>query len=163
MALACGVSTSVTSDLNSSIIASETSPPFSLARAFCSEPRWSMAAAAMTPRPSATAFMPASLPGVIFILRLLVSLRDGRPIAMQWTARTRFYHRESEVLHRRPPRARSHERRDVELASRRLPPLPAARRVVGYRGVNSVQQSSSGMIDVSYVPIRCASSVISSL
>ena len=39
MALAWGVNTSVTSDLNSSIIASVTSPPFSLASDFCKEPR----------------------------------------------------------------------------------------------------------------------------
>ncbi len=71
MALACGVSTSVTSVLNSSIMASATSPPFSLASDFCSEPRWSMAAAAITPRSFDTAFIPASLPGVIFMSRLL--------------------------------------------------------------------------------------------
>src|SRR5271155_3995246 len=67
MALAWGVKTSVTSVLNSSIMASLTSPPFSLARDFCSEPRWSIAAAAITPRSFDTAFRPASLPGVSFI------------------------------------------------------------------------------------------------
>src|ERR1035438_7456420 len=63
MALACGVRTSLTSVLNSSIMASETAEPFSLARDFCSEPRWSMAAAAITPCAFETAFIPASLPG----------------------------------------------------------------------------------------------------
>src|SRR5216684_7344414 len=67
MALAWGVSTSVTSDLNSSIMASPTSPPFSLASDFCSDPRWSMAAAAMTPRSFETLLSPASFPAVIFI------------------------------------------------------------------------------------------------
>src|SRR5580698_9137584 len=71
MAVACGVRTSVTKDLNSSIMASVTSPPFSLARDFCREPRWSMAAAAMTPRSFETAFRPASLPGVSFMRILL--------------------------------------------------------------------------------------------
>src|SRR5436309_15741258 len=67
MALACGVRTSVTSDLNSSIMASVMSPPFSLARDFCREPRWSIAAAAITPRLSDTRCNPASFPGVSFI------------------------------------------------------------------------------------------------
>src|ERR1700686_3219079 len=67
MAEACGVRTSVTSDLNSSIMASLTSPAFSLASDFCREPRWSMAAAAMMPRSFETLLRPASLPGVIFI------------------------------------------------------------------------------------------------
>src|SRR5277367_2470305 len=76
MALACGVRTSVTSVLNSSIIESETDEPFSLARDFCSEPRWSMAAAAMTPRSFDTAFIPASLPGVSFIHPPVRSMRQ---------------------------------------------------------------------------------------
>ena len=42
-----------------------------LAIDFCSEPRWSMAAAAMTPRVFDTAFSPASFPGVKVIRRLL--------------------------------------------------------------------------------------------
>src|ERR1700704_6132115 len=67
MALAWGVSTSVTSVLNSSIIASVTSPPFSLASDFCNEPRWSMAAAAITPRSFDTALSPFSFPGVSFM------------------------------------------------------------------------------------------------
>src|SRR5579864_1444516 len=67
MAEACGVRTSLTRVLNSSIMASVTSPPFSLARDFCSEPRWSMAAAAMTPRSVETLFRPANFPGVSFI------------------------------------------------------------------------------------------------
>src|SRR4029077_19942657 len=71
MALACGVRTYATIDLNSSSICALTSDPFSLASAFCSDPRWSMAAAAITPRPSDTAFIPASFPGVSFILVLL--------------------------------------------------------------------------------------------
>ncbi len=41
--------------------------PRSLASDFWSDPRWSMAAAAMTPRWSETAFRPASFPGVSFI------------------------------------------------------------------------------------------------
>jgi hypothetical protein len=45
---------------------SPTAPPRSFASAFCSDPRWSIAAAAMTPRPSETAFIPESFPGVIF-------------------------------------------------------------------------------------------------
>src|ERR1051326_2048340 len=72
MALAWGVRTSVTMALNSSIIGRVTSLPFSLASAFFSEPRWSMAAAAITPRSFDTAFMPASLPGVMFIQILRV-------------------------------------------------------------------------------------------
>src|SRR6185312_17007618 len=71
MALACGVRTSVTIDLNSSSIDVLTSAPFSLANAFCSDPRWSMAAAAMTPRLSETAFIPANFPGVSFTVVLL--------------------------------------------------------------------------------------------
>src|SRR5215204_2920996 len=67
IALACCVSTSVTWILKSSMSWSVTSPPRSFASDFFREPRWSIAAAAMTPRASATAFMPASLPGVIFI------------------------------------------------------------------------------------------------
>src|SRR5579862_7628446 len=67
MAVACGVRTSVTSVLNSSIMASVTSPPFSFAKDFCSEPRWSIAAAAMTPRSFETFLRPASLPGVSFM------------------------------------------------------------------------------------------------
>ncbi len=75
--VACGVRTSVTSDLNSSIIASVISPPFSLASDFCSEPRWSMAAAAITPRLSFETFLsPASLPGVSFMRFLLERMRD---------------------------------------------------------------------------------------
>ena len=51
----------------------------------------------------------------------------------------------------------------------RQPGLGALRRrsslafVAGCRGVNSVQQSWSGMIEIGYVPSRCASAVISSL
>jgi hypothetical protein len=60
-----------TSDLNSSIKASLTSPPFSLAKAFCKDPRWSMAAAAMTPRSVDTLLRPASFPGASFIGFLL--------------------------------------------------------------------------------------------
>src|SRR3954468_15999864 len=71
MALACGVKTSVTIDLNSSSIDELTSAPFSLANAFCNDPRWSMAAAAITPRLSETAFIPASFPGVSFTVVLL--------------------------------------------------------------------------------------------
>src|SRR5262249_51605093 len=67
MALACFVRTSVTSSLNSSMSRSLMSPPFSLPNDFFSEPRWSIAAAAITPRLSETAFMPAILPGVNFI------------------------------------------------------------------------------------------------
>ena len=43
------------------------SMPFSLAMALLSEPRWSMAAAAITPRESDTAFMPFCFPGVSFM------------------------------------------------------------------------------------------------
>src|SRR6266513_719824 len=67
IALACGVRTSVTSDLNSSIMALLTSLPFSLARDFCSDPRWSIAAAAITPRSLETRLSPFNLPGVSFI------------------------------------------------------------------------------------------------
>src|ERR1700722_17220711 len=76
MAEACGVRTSVTRILNSSIMASVISPPFSLASDFCREPRWSMAAAAMTPRSFETFLRPASLPGVSF-MRFLLS-RGGK-------------------------------------------------------------------------------------
>src|SRR5581483_2711546 len=67
IALAWGVRTSVTRDLNSSISLSPTAEPFSFASDFCSEPRWSMAAAAITPRLSDTRCKPASFPGVNFI------------------------------------------------------------------------------------------------
>src|SRR5215831_12180066 len=68
MALACGVSTRVTMVLNSSIMEALISLPFSLAKAFCSDPRWSIAAAAITPRSFETAFMPANFPGVSFMV-----------------------------------------------------------------------------------------------
>src|SRR5579859_211034 len=68
IALAWGVSTSLTIALNSSIMAELISAPFSLASDFCSDPRWSMAAAAITPRWLETAFIPASFPGVRFIV-----------------------------------------------------------------------------------------------
>src|ERR1700733_12810390 len=74
MAVACGVKTSLTRDLNSSIIWSVTSPPFSLASDFCREPRWSIAAAAITPRSLDTFLSPASLPGVSF-MRVLLGVR----------------------------------------------------------------------------------------
>jgi hypothetical protein len=48
-------------------MASLISPPFSLAKDFCNDPRWSMAAAAITPRLSDTRCRPASFPGVSFI------------------------------------------------------------------------------------------------
>src|SRR5687768_11072067 len=86
IALACCVSTSVTRILNSSISWSPTLPPRSLASAFFSDPRWSIAAAAITPRSLETAFMPASLPGVIFTSP---------------SNRGSFYYRELEVLHDR--------------------------------------------------------------
>jgi len=66
---------------------SPTSPPFSLASDFCSDPRWSMAAAAMTPRESDTAFMPASLPGVIFTG---ISCAGGAAAALIVTDRRRM-------------------------------------------------------------------------
>src|SRR5690348_14197875 len=71
MAVACGVRTSLTSVLNSSIMASLPSPPYSLARDICREPRWSMAAAAMMPRSLETFLRPASLPAVSFMRILL--------------------------------------------------------------------------------------------
>ena len=58
-----------TAVLNSDIICgviAEVSTPFSLAKDFCSDPRWSIAAAAMTPFESATALIPFNLPAVIF-------------------------------------------------------------------------------------------------
>jgi hypothetical protein len=48
-------------------VVGEASPPRSLASDFCSEPRWSMAAAAITPRASETDLRPASFPGVSFM------------------------------------------------------------------------------------------------
>jgi len=60
--------------LNSSSIFAETSflsIPLSLAMALFKEPRWSMAAAAITPLASETAFMPFCFPGVIFIMSAL--------------------------------------------------------------------------------------------
>src|SRR5262245_58984285 len=103
MALACGVSTSVTSDLNSSISRSPISPPFSFASAFCSDPRWSMAAAAMTPRLSDTAFIPVSLPAVNFTSILLRTKRS-------------FYYRKDKVLYRRRRHSGLYEAVDVEHA-----------------------------------------------
>jgi hypothetical protein len=44
--------------------------PFSFARDFFSDPRWSMAAAAITLRELETALSPASFPGVIFMVLL---------------------------------------------------------------------------------------------
>src|ERR1035441_9696068 len=76
MAVACGVRTSLTRILNSSIMASVISPPFSLASDFCREPRWSMAAAAMMPRSFETFLRPASLPGVSFMRILLNTNED---------------------------------------------------------------------------------------
>ncbi len=62
-----GVSTSVTSVLKTSRSCAVGGAAARLAEDFCSEPRWSMAAAAMTPRASETAFRPASFPGVSFM------------------------------------------------------------------------------------------------
>src|ERR1017187_3520078 len=70
MAVACGVKTRETASLNSAIISIVTaflSMPLSLAIALISEPRWSIAAAAITPRESETASMPLRFPGVSFI------------------------------------------------------------------------------------------------
>ncbi len=70
MALACGVRMRLTASLNSAIICGVTaflSTPFSLAMALINDPRWSMAAAAITPRESATALRPFCFPGLIFI------------------------------------------------------------------------------------------------
>src|SRR6266849_2921329 len=66
MAEAWRVRTSVTRVLNSSRSWASEAAPRSLARDFWREPRWSMAAAAMTPRWSETALSPASFPGVSF-------------------------------------------------------------------------------------------------
>src|SRR5213594_1871271 len=69
IALAYGVRTRVTATLNSDIISGITaldSTPFSLAIDFCNEPRWSMAAAEMTPFLLATALSLFSFPSVIF-------------------------------------------------------------------------------------------------
>ena len=55
---------------------------------------------------------------------------------------------------------------DLVDRQRRLGALDVERRAPsspGCRGVNSVQQSWSGMIEIGYVPSRCASAVISSL
>src|SRR5260370_40949520 len=65
-------------DLTSSIMEALTSDPFSLARDFCSEPRWSLAAAAITPRLFETAFIPASFPGVSFTTHPPQSEKPGR-------------------------------------------------------------------------------------
>src|ERR1017187_2805094 len=65
MALACGVRMRLTATLNSLIIAgviSCTSTPRAVESAFCRLPRWSMAAAAMTPRSLASAVMRFILP-----------------------------------------------------------------------------------------------------
>ena len=67
MAEAWRVRTSVTRVLKSPSAAESMTPPRSLARDFWSDPRWSMAAAAMTPRASETALRPASFPGVGFM------------------------------------------------------------------------------------------------
>ncbi len=59
-----------TACLNSDIISGVTaflSMPFSLAIELISEPRWSIAAAAITPRSLETAFMPFCFPAVTFI------------------------------------------------------------------------------------------------
>src|SRR5512146_1006575 len=75
MALAWGVSTSVTSDLNSSMSRSLTSAPFSLASDFFSEPRWSIAAAAITPCSVDTFLSPDNFPGVSFTTTPPLELR----------------------------------------------------------------------------------------
>ena len=69
--------------LNSSSICGVTaflSMPLSFAIALFSEPRWSIAAAAITPRASETAFMPFCLPGVIFIGTASAGCRKVRGI-----------------------------------------------------------------------------------
>ena len=71
IAEAWGVSAAVTIDLNSSSIASVASRPAAWPSAFFSDPRWSIAAAAIVPVPVDTAFIPASFPGVIFMAALL--------------------------------------------------------------------------------------------
>src|ERR1700730_6416366 len=84
MAEACLVRTEVTRVLKTSRSWASAAAPRSLARDFWREPRWSMAAAAMTPRSSETAFSPASFPGVNFsfsigacLLRLLIYVCRG--------------------------------------------------------------------------------------
>jgi len=65
MALACGVNTLLTTTLNSLIMAgviSFTSTPRADARDFCRLPRWSIAAAAITPRSLDSAFIRLSFP-----------------------------------------------------------------------------------------------------
>src|SRR5579875_1702949 len=55
-------------DLKSSRSCPSADAPRAVASDFSKEPRWSMAAAAMTPRSFETAFSPASFPGVNFII-----------------------------------------------------------------------------------------------
>ena len=75
-----------------------------------------------------------------------------------------FYYRE----HRTAPTTAAavaparRSRRSAAAASARATSVSRAF-VAGCRGVNSVQQSWSGMIEIGYVPSRCASAVISSL
>src|SRR5215472_11987769 len=80
-------------DLNSSIMELGTSDPFSLARAFCSDPRWSMAAAAITPRLLETAFIPASFPGVSFtVSSCLFEISDKNFVAIKGQIRAAKAH-----------------------------------------------------------------------
>jgi len=70
--------------------------PFSFARDFFSDPRWSMAAAAITPRLSDTAFSPASLPGsysstFVSLLRLLI-LKKAVSTTILRARRSRWTH-----------------------------------------------------------------------
>ena len=90
MALACWVSTSLTTILNSSMFASVISAPFSFANDFLSDPRWSMAAAATTPRGLETFFIPESFPGVSFIRFLLLRQKHMRAERL---AKAPFYSR----------------------------------------------------------------------
>src|SRR5437868_5723185 len=90
MALACWVSTSLTTILNSSMFASVISAPFSFANDFLSDPRWSMAAAAITPRELETFFIPESFPGVSFIRFLLLRQKHMRAARL---AKAPFYSR----------------------------------------------------------------------
>src|SRR5262245_47868826 len=78
---------------------SPTSPPLSLASAFCSEPRWSIAAAAITPRSFETAFMPASLPAEILTEVFTVVLHQAVARTGRDARKQVILLRKLEVLH----------------------------------------------------------------
>ena len=76
MAVECLVSTAVTAFLNCTRSSGVVAAPRALAMDFSSDPRWSIAAAAITPFSSAQALMPANLPLDILTLSWFSPLKS---------------------------------------------------------------------------------------